>query len=167
MRVLSVYPVRPSRQLMNNRHCGSILWILNQWHWERALANTYGSPGWAAGWGGVENTTPSVSPGWKKKKKQATSIDASHFCAGVFSSPAMTNRLFVQYWRFVQRGSYEGASFSSGSCISMGPSLGCGGLILKKICQFLNPVAVRAHSMQFYCLLMDLPFALWFSVFTI
>lgn len=109
MRVLSVYPVRPSRQLMNNRHCGSILWILNQWHWERALANTYGSLGWAAGWGGVENTSPSVSPGWKKKKKQATSIDASHFCARVFSSPAMTNRLFVWYWRFVQRGSCEGA----------------------------------------------------------
>lgn len=45
----------------------------------------------------------------KRKKKQATSIDASHFCARVFSSPAMTNRLFVQYWRFVQRGSCEGA----------------------------------------------------------
>ena len=49
MRVLSVYPVRPSRQPMNNRHCGSILWILNQWHWERALANTYGSPGGGGG----------------------------------------------------------------------------------------------------------------------
>lgn len=69
MRVLSVYPVRPSRQPMNNRHCGSILWILNQWHWERALANTYGSPGWAVGSGGVENTkaSPSVSLGWKSK----------------------------------------------------------------------------------------------------
>ncbi len=108
MRVWSVYPVRPSRQPMNNRHCGSILWILNQWHWERALANTYGSPEWEVGSGGVENTkaSPSVSAGWKK---QAISIDAAHFCAGVFSLPGMTNRLFVQYWRFVQRGSCEGA----------------------------------------------------------
>lgn len=167
MRVLSVYPVRPSRQLMNNRHCGSILWILNQWHWERALANTYGSLGWAAGWGGVENTSPSVSPGWKKKET------ASHLywclsllCQGVFfagdDKQAVCAVLEVCAERLLWR-----CSFSSGSCISMGPSLGCGGRILKKICQFLNPVAVRAHSMQFYCLLMDLPFALWFSVLTV
>lgn len=69
MRVLSVYPVRLSRQQMNNRHCGSILWILNQWLWERALANTYGSPRWAAGSRWVENTktSPSVSLGGKKR----------------------------------------------------------------------------------------------------
>lgn len=69
MRVLSVYPVRLSRQQMNNRHCGSILWILNQWLWERALANTYGSPRWAVGSRWVENTktSPSVSLGRKKR----------------------------------------------------------------------------------------------------
>lgn len=87
MRVLSVYPVRPSRQPMNNRHCGSILWILNQWRWERALANTYGSLWWVGGWRTLE---------WERilqilhlylctVRKAGLSIDAAHFRAGVFS----------------------------------------------------------------------------------
>lgn len=103
-----------------------------------------------------------------KKKEKASHLYwcLSLLCQGVFfagdDKQAVCAVLEVCAERLLWR-----CSFSSGSCISMGPSLGCGGRILKKICQFLNPVAVRAHSMQFYCLLMDLPFALWFSVLTV
>lgn len=108
MRVLSVYPVRPSRQPMNNRHCGSILWILNQWHWERGLGKHIWQPGVG---GGLRRGRKyyGFSICISGLKKQAISIDAAHFCAGVFSFPGMTNRLFVRFWRFVQRGSCEGA----------------------------------------------------------
>lgn len=94
MRVLSVYPVRPCSQTMNNRHCGSILWILNQWHWEMAFANT-----WRSGKGAVSSGVVI-----KKLKKRflhlylwaEKAMYAIHFLAGVFFSLRMTNRLFVQ-----------------------------------------------------------------------
>lgn len=67
------------------------------------MANTYGSPRWAVGSRWVENTKTSPSVSLGGKKGQVISIDAAHFCAGVFPLLGMTNRLFVQ------RGSREGA----------------------------------------------------------
>lgn len=140
MRVLSVYPVRPSRQPMNNRHCGSILWILNQWLCERALANTYGSPGWAVGSGGVENTkaSPSVSLGWKSHLYWCCSLLCrSVFLAGDDKQAVCAERLL---WR---------CSFSPRSCISMDPSLGHRGMIVRYtyICGFLLSVAVGGFTL--------------------
>lgn len=98
---------------MNNRHCGSILRILNQWRWERALANTHGSPPpplrspppgcVRGGSGGAENA------------KAAPSVSRLHCNV---SRLAMTNGL--------HRGSLQGAPSLSppSSCMSTGPPAG-------------------------------------------
>ena len=84
MRVLSVYPVRPQHQPMNNRHSGSILWILNRWvcEWHVCVCVYYGF-----------SIRISVL-----KNLKSFSIDASPLQLGVFSLQQMTNTLFVQYW---------------------------------------------------------------------